>query len=376
MTSFTSLPDDREDIYNYNISNVSEVFEINSTHYKDDVSSEPFYDFVHALYLFAIPLISVLGIIGNVLSIKVFLCSTFHKQPSSIYLAALSLSDTWFLSALLLGWLGSFDGTIQQSGVACMMSIYVTYVTGFLSVWYVVLIVIDRYIVVCHPLRGPRLCSRKRVVIASSLITTFAIIFYTHCFHTTTVVKNASKDGFQCVVRRETMFALTIITYIDSVMTIGIPFLTIFVLNCCLISAVRKFSNKHVRFSERKLYSYSPQYSILTKAQIRLTIMLVVVSSVFLILNLPSHAIRLYIMIKGLAMQEQHSIILFLIQQIFQILYYANFAINFILYMVSSKMFRKCLKETPKCRALRKLRLKKTLLDRRAKLQNGAKSYV
>jgi hypothetical protein len=376
MTSFTPFPDDGERTYNYNISNISAVFEINSTYNRDGAPNEPFYDFVHALYLFAIPLISVFGIVGNVLSIKVFLCSTFHKQPSSIYLAALSLSDTWFLLALLLGWLGSFDGTIQQSGVTCMLSIYVTYVTGFLSVWYVVLIVIDRYIVVCHPLRGPRLCSRKRVAIASSFITTFAIVFYTHCFHTTMIVENASKNGFHCVVRRDTMFALTIITYIDSVMTIGVPFLAIFVLNCCLISAVRKFNNKHVRFSERKLYSYSPQYSILTKAQIRLTIMLVVVSSVFLILNLPSHAIRLYIMIKGLATKRQHSIILFLIQQIFQILYYANFAVNFILYMASSKLFRKCLKERPKCRALRHLRLKKTLLDRRQKQQNGAKSFV
>lgn len=368
MTSFAAFPDTDEGAKSHNISIQSVNFsEMNSSIFPDDTSREPFYEFVHALYLFVIPLISILGIIGNVLSIKVFLCSTFNKQPSSIYLAALSVSDTWFLVALLMGWLGSFDGTIQQTGASCMVSIYVTYVTGFLSVWYVVLIVIDRYIVVCHPLRGPRLCSRKRVAIASSIITSFAVIFYTHCFHTTVIVKRASGNGVQCVVQKDTMFALEIITYIDSVLTVGIPFLAIFILNCSLILAVRKFNKKHVRFSDRKLYSYSPQYSILTKAQIRLTIMLVVVSSVFLLLNLPSHAIRLYIMMKGFAMQRQHRLILFLLQQIFQILYYANFAINFILYMVSSNLFRKCLKETPKCWVLQKLRLKKTLLDRRNK---------
>lgn len=368
MTSFDSFHDSDKGVHWYNVS-IAEVNHsaANSSIFSEDSSTEPFYDFVHALYLFVIPLISILGIIGNVLSIKVFLCTTFNKQPSSIYLAALSVSDTWFLVALLMGWLGSFDGTIQQSGVSCMISIYVTYVTGFLSVWYVVLIVIDRYIVVCHPLRGPRLCSRKRVAIASSVITTFAVIFYTHCFHTTMIVKKANSKDVQCVVQKDAMFTLEIITYIDSVMTIGLPFIAIFVLNCSLILAVRKFNMKHIRFSERKLYSYSPQYSILTKAQIRLTIMLVVVSSVFLILNLPSHAIRLYIMIKGLAMQKQQRLILFLLQQIFQILYYTNFAINFILYMSSSTLFRKCLKETPKCWVLQKLRLKKTLLDRRTK---------
>ncbi|XP_062617378.1 G-protein coupled receptor daf-37-like [Saccostrea cucullata] len=366
MASFSSLIDNEETINAYNLSkSLDNSTELNSTFFSEDTSSQSFYDFVHALYLSAIPLISTFGIIGNVLSIKVFLCSTFKRQPSSIYLAALSVSDTWFLVALLMGWLGSFDGTIQESGVTCMISIYVTYVTGFLSVWYVVLIVIDRYIVVCHPLRGPRLCSRKRVATASVLITMFAIIFYTHCFRTTMIVKKPSGKGVQCVVQKDSMYALTIITYIDSILTIGVPFLAIFILNCSLISAVRKFNNKHVRFSERKLYSYSPQYSILTKAQIRLTVMLVVVSSVFLILNLPSHAIRLYIMIKGLVMKRQNSITLILIQQIFQILYYANFAINFILYMVSSKQFRKCLKESPKCRVLRRLRLEKTLLDRR-----------
>ena len=122
---------------------------------KGSDQNESFYSFVHGMYMYAIPLISILGILGNIASFRVFMFTSFGRHPSCIYLAALSVSDTWFLIALLVGWMGSLDSLHIGSSAYCVISIYIAYVTSFLSVWYVVLIMIDRYIVVCHPLRGP-----------------------------------------------------------------------------------------------------------------------------------------------------------------------------------------------------------------------------
>ncbi|XP_048741872.2 thyrotropin-releasing hormone receptor-like [Ostrea edulis] len=312
--------------------------------------NEPFYEFVHILYKYFIPFLCVFGIVGNVLSFRVFIFTSFAKQPSSVYLAALSVSDTWFLSALLVSWVGSIDRFATQSRVFCMISIYITYVTSFLSIWYVVLIMLDRYIVVCHPLKGPRMCSRQRVLIALSIITAFAMLFYSHCFFTMKTDQIDDNERQLCRIRESYYHVLRVITYFDSIVTFIIPIAAVFVFNIAVIRAIRRFYFRQFQMSHGRLYSStSPLYNILSKAQVRLTVMLIIVSSVFLVLNLPSHGIRFFILVNDFLKRRQENFHLFLIQHCLQIMYYINFAINFVLYCTFSKSFRRCFKESSRC---------------------------
>ncbi|XP_022654145.1 pyrokinin-1 receptor-like isoform X1 [Varroa destructor] len=72
--------------------------------------------------------------------------------------------------------------------------------------------------------------------------------------------------------------------------------------------------------------------------QITVTRMLLLVSTVFVILNLPFYLSRIYLH------SYQNSIpdnsYLYVLQRYFMLLYYTNFSINFVLYNVSSRMFR------------------------------------
>lgn len=310
---------------------------------ENDNDSLVFYNFVHGLYIYAIPLISVIGVIGNVWSFKVFMFTSFSKHPSSIYLAMLGISDTFFLVALIFGWLGTIHNNAVNTGPLCLVSVYITYVTSFLSVWYVMLIMLDRLIVVCFPLRGYRLCSKRRSIIAGVVVTVFGVLFYSHSFFTTQVVP--TPGGFGCQLNNDYRELVTVITYIDTGITFVFPFVAIFVLNIVVIVTIKKFSYKHV--TARGTKYYSPPYNVLSNAQMRLTVMLVVVSIVFLVLNLPSHGIRFYILVKDLA--QTKDLVLFLSQQICQIMYYINFSINFTLYASSSKTFRRCLFEKARC---------------------------
>lgn len=110
------------------------------------VDLDTFETFTKGLYTYGIPLICMFGIFGNMLSFRVFVFTSFGKHNSSSYIAALSLSDTGFLASLLLSWLGGgrLGVVYGHSPVWCHMMIYVTYICSFLSVWYVVLIMIDR----------------------------------------------------------------------------------------------------------------------------------------------------------------------------------------------------------------------------------------
>ena len=113
-----------------------------------EIPENVFEAFTRSLYTYGVPVICIFGILGNTLSFKVFVCTSMRTQSSSTYIAALSVSDTGFLVSLLLSWLGGGRIGIRwgHSPVWCHVMIYVTYVCSFLSVWYVVLIMIDRYV--------------------------------------------------------------------------------------------------------------------------------------------------------------------------------------------------------------------------------------
>lgn len=84
-------------------------------------------------------------------------------------------------------------------------------------------------------------------------------------------------------------------------------------------------------------------------SQVRVTKMLVLVSSTFLILNLPSHALRLYAFTQSMIADDSTNFPQFperkfvLVQRLFQYLYYTNFAINFLIYNMCGQNFRHAL---------------------------------
>lgn len=104
--------------------------------------------FTHFLYAYGVPVICIFGIVGNIFSFHVFAFKSFRSHSSSAYIAALSVSDSCFLLSLFFSWLsnGKFGFLLSRSTVWCHVMIFFTSVCSFLSVWYVVLIMIDRYV--------------------------------------------------------------------------------------------------------------------------------------------------------------------------------------------------------------------------------------
>ncbi|XP_066590892.1 trissin receptor-like [Prorops nasuta] len=92
----------------------------------------------------------------------------------------------------------------------------------------------------------------------------------------------------------------------------------------------------HVRSSSRNLISTRNQQSI--------TKMLLLISTVFILLNLPSYVIRLCVFFFTLARKDTPSL-LWCLQQFFMLLYYTNFSINFLLYAMCGITFRRCLEQ-------------------------------
>ena len=178
---------------------------------------------------------------------------------------------------------------------------------------------------------------------------------------------------------------------IDSVITLIIPFITISVFNCGIIYSVRHFTVNYQQWQfkqEHKLgersssnnsnssnspdgksrikhpnyhnYDFSRTFVSQISAQsipslhrgqtkrhhqLHVTKMLLAVSSIFLLLNLPCHAIRMYDFFKGISDRTYTTTLTVIrLQKIFTYVYYVNFAINFLLYSLCGANFRRALK--------------------------------
>ncbi|ELU00483.1 hypothetical protein CAPTEDRAFT_64354, partial [Capitella teleta] len=275
-----------------------------------------------------IPVIISLGVIGNIFSLMVFLGTHMRRRSFSVYLASIAIADTGFLLSLSLTWLEYVNVNVFHSSGWCQLAIYLSYVSSFLSVWFVVSFTVERYIAVCHPLKRPAMCTAERawnVVFGLSLLAAAA---YSVTLWTSGI---AEVDGilgdtyYVCTPLKKYMAVHNALTYVDSVHTLLVPFVTIIVLN----------SRIAIRARGRP--------TLCSKAQLQVTKMLLISSSLFLLINTPSYVLRVRNQVLAV-LNCQESVhdqqFQMLLQQIFQLIYYSNFALNFVVYSICSSKFR------------------------------------
>ncbi|CAN7947210.1 unnamed protein product, partial [Ixodes hexagonus] len=160
------------------------------------------------------------------------------------------------------------------------------------------------------------------------------------------------------------------INIMDTVMTLIVPFLLLTVMNFMIARAIYLFyarhrqqrsfcSEGHVSSSFASKYiepiapsrqagslfngprtSVHPPGVVAHATQISVTRMLLVVSTVFILLNLPSYVMRICVFLLDAETLEASGSLVYILQRYFMLLYYTNFAVNFVLYNASSRMFR------------------------------------
>jgi len=280
--------------------------------------TDPWELFIHTTGAVFVPIIVITGLFGNTLSLMVFATPAMRRTPCSVFLGALSAADNTFLTALLLTWIDGEVMSFLTSDIACQLIIYLTYIASFLSVWFIVGFTCERYIAVCHPLRRPRLCSVYREKITVAALTVWACLMYNYSFWTTGFEQLEPQP--RCYHKLRFIEFLNVITWFDTFLTMIIPFIIIIVVN---ISVLRKiyisrnksnnsFNADNTRGSSRStalLYSCRSSLVLVRhdrsrqprngrtyngSPHVRVTRTVLCVSLTFLLLNLPSHVIRLY----------------------------------------------------------------------------------
>ena len=310
----------------------------------------PFEHAIQNMNTFVIPVVVFVGIAGNILTLVVFQGTYLRQTTLSVYLTALALSDLCCLVTIFIVWLEVVKVDAFHTSGVCEITVYVTYVGSFLSMWYVVSFTVERYIAICYPLKRPQMCTASRAKVVTSSLAVFAMLAYGCTLWTYRVTSSGASK--MCIPTAEYTHVSLLIASVDTIFALFIPFCVILGMNLTIVHKIARFYSTRNRripsFDERcrlNVRDNNNTSSLATRAQLQMTKVLLIVSSLFLMINLPSCIIRLRILIVSLtgdimstSPQE------FMWQSVFQIVYYTNFAVNVFLYGVCCRKFRKALK--------------------------------
>lgn len=289
-----------------------------------------------------IPTIVFIGVFGNFVSMLVFASNYLRSSSSSTFLVALAFVDNVFLLCLFLSWLDGSVKNILTSLPVCRIIAYSTYMSSFLSVWFVVGFTVERHIAICHPLHAKLFCTKVRERITVILLLIISVFLYHFSFWTTDVAIYPVERIARCSLDKSFIHFLNIVTWIDTVLTMLIPFVLICYMNIRVAFTAAKFQEKRKACLSLRDAKSAKLGTFRSKQQMRVTRTLLLVSTTFLVLNLPSHVSKLSSLISVSTLNINMT--QYLIQEISQMLYYFSFSMNFFLYALYGKHFQKSLR--------------------------------
>lgn len=298
-----------------------------------------------ALLLYVPPVLLVLGFIGNVLSFFILRHKTMTRQSTTLFLAVLSIADSLvLLVGLLRKWVGEISGIdIQSESMAlCKLITVFAYCISHYSVWLIVAVTIERYIVVCRPLQAPRYCKQTR---ARKVVLLMVIVFFVCNIHFLWTVELTEKqqDGKIVVMCEAAPMFVTFIDriwpWIDLVLYSLVPLVILLFFNTIIIKQVVKATVGRDILQNGPLMKVDNRRSS-KGANIKLTIMLLTISFTFLATTVPMNVVMIFTVMWNKNEDPDQFAKLLLIRTISELLMYLNHSINFFLYCATGQKFR------------------------------------
>ncbi|KAG8198440.1 hypothetical protein JTE90_022178 [Oedothorax gibbosus] len=291
-----------------------------------------------------VPLIMIIGFVGNTVTIFIM---TQRRMRSSTnwYLAALAIVD---MSYLVFSFILSFTAYphIHESQFYFYWKLWPYFVTitdasSNSSVWITVTFTIERYIAVCHPMKGKVICTESRAI--KMIVIVFLICFFItlptffeyNIIETENPLTNVTEVHLDTSDLGNNPVYVTTYYWIITVTFVFIPLLLLTVFNAFLIKSV------HSSKSRRKTMTRRRDTGDQSTQESKITIMLIAVVILFLICQLPTAITLLYKAFHTVEPRSNEDLLLRGLGNIFNFLVAVNAAGNFVLYSLLSQKYRK-----------------------------------
>ncbi|CAH1779829.1 unnamed protein product [Owenia fusiformis] len=309
------------------------------------------------LMLYVPPVLLVIGTFGNIFAFIIL--KRLPTQSTYFYLSVLSITD---LVVLYIGqlrkWIGVLNGNDLRNhhDWICKLTVVFGYVSSDFSVWLIIAVTVERYIVVCHPLKANRMCNIKRARFVSLLIFTIILAINSQFFVTVKLIHHVSdkdnKTHWLCESDEPYKFLNDVAwSWVDAAIYSFVPFFAIMVLNLLIISAVLRAQTSRNQIA-RSASMYKAEVRVKKhrqEANTRLTVMMLTVSFTFLLTTLPNACTGIAINLFTDKSNTDLVIKYHLVRTITDLLMYLNHSINFYLYCATGAKFRKQITKLLSC---------------------------
>lgn len=307
----------------------------------------------HKILLFYVPpVLIVLGTFGNLFSFIILKNRAMLKFSTYFYLMVMAVADTLVLYVGLMPlWLGELTGLDirDRTDWTCKLTNAVGYTVSDFSVWLIIAVTVERYLVVCHPFQANSVCSSTRAHrVVFSLLAVFACLNLHFCWtvHIVYYVHNGDRIPQCTALDRHARLVIDVWPWVDVIVYSLLPFVLIVALNGMIIRQVvvargRRCDLRHncpVVASNNKYQQRRPSQ----EGSTRLTVMLMTISFAFLLTTLPMSVVNIAsAFCRGECSDDERRQSYFrLARTVTELLMYANHSMNFFLYCATGQKFR------------------------------------
>lgn len=307
---------------------------------------------IAGVFVYALPVIITLGTIGNALSFLVLVRCHMRSTSVYTYLMALAIADTCVLYvSAFKTWIKLISGfeLLHTSALSCRLINFFFLLSLHLSAWLIVLVTVDRFMVVWFPFKASSLCTVTRARLATVALVMISVAYNCHVFWTFELSTDPRMRRAYCGPIKAYSFMAKPFEYLKLTTYSLVPFLVIVVLNFAIITRLQwrplllqSRSGSASAFSTNQ--SSSAAAGAACGKQAKVTYMLVVVSIAWLLLTLPK---SIHTMVFELD-DSRSSWNATVFRGVSFLLMYTNHAINFYLYCITGRKFRRQLEELSK----------------------------
>lgn len=296
----------------------------------DDVTSIDDY-----MWIYFSPIIFILGLCGNLLTLAVMRRKRMRGTTTSVYLPVMAVFDTLAMSfGILPEWFKACGFVVLRElhPVVCQIGKFGFYTTSDTAIWVLVLFTVDRFVAVCFPLQKTRICVPRRSKIACAVAFACSVVKNLHVFWTRGAEYNSSghlvtncghtdpaSAIFEALYRPWMALALISI----------IPFVILLICNCVMIWTLTRSRFVQMRKTETPANDKAKTFK-------QTTMMCLSVSFVFLLCVIPS----IVVLIGKPHWTKYPNYAYEVAKAVSNQLAYFNHSINFFLYCLTGQKFR------------------------------------
>ena len=307
------------------------------------LSRDEYEYYYHLFYSFVIPSICLCGFIGNFMAVAVLWHTAKQfKQSIYIYMCALTIFDTVYMvislvrsvPAIIKNFDRKLSNYLYNHSLAVLVFFDVTIVDS--SVFMLILMSFERLVAIRNPLRVKDTLIAKKpfwFIIGSFIFIVCIVVPLPFCMEVIETVNNDNQTQYQTVGKASMAEFIANYTIIQTILLNYVPFVAILALN---IAIPIQYS-----VSVRNQSAAISAFNNSADNQLRIMATVFVVTMMYTLLALPQMFIEtLSVFDDKFSIHGSEKYMFWLLADITNILANLNMAIDFIIYIMMSKVYR------------------------------------